>query len=186
MLYWVYDPKPGPGAFSPHLETKMGEFADGTANTILAAEITTGDGDGAIYRPGEPVRNRLYNGSHPWRYPNLPETAITAWGQDCAGNIGDHMSSNGWGWCGSNYTQTVFNTVAPPNWIYPTCIAEGPPGYSSDRNGIYPSRSEHGAGTMHALADGSVQFITDGIQYLTYQQLGTKAGGERTVAPSDN
>ena len=64
---------------------------------------------------------------------------------------------------GSNYTQTVFNTVAPPNWIYPTCIADGPPGYSSDRDGIYPSRSEHGRGAMHAMADGSVQFITDGV-----------------------
>ena len=185
MLYWVYDPKPGPGAFSPHLETKMGEFADGTANTILAAEVTSGDGDGAIYRPGEPVRDTLYNGPHPWRYPNLPETAITAWGQQCAVNIGNHLSSNGWGWCGSNYTQTVFNTVAPPNWIYPTCIATGPPGYSSDRDGIYPSRSEHGAGAMHAMADGSVQFLTDTVNYLTYQQLGTKAGGERTSGAID-
>ena len=85
MLYWVYDPKPGPGAFSPHLETKMGEFADGTATTILAAEVTTGDGDGSIYRPGEPVRDVI-----------VPRAAIRgairtcrkrpshAWGQQCA------------------------------------------------------------------------------------------------------
>jgi prepilin-type N-terminal cleavage/methylation domain-containing protein len=185
MLYFVYDPKPGPGAFSPQVETKMGEFSDGTAYTILAAEITTGDGDGGVYRPGEPVQNAYYGGSHPWRYPNLPETAIKAWGYQCAQRTWDHLSSNGWGWMGSNYTQTVFNTVAPPNWVYPTCSAVNPPGYANDRDGIYPSRSEHGAGSMHAVVDGSVRFITDTINFLTYQQLGTKAGGETVEWDTD-
>jgi prepilin-type N-terminal cleavage/methylation domain-containing protein len=177
-LYWVADLKSGPGAFSPHIETTMGEFSDGTSNTIMAAEINTGNGDDGQYVPGEPVRNSLYSGPAPWRYPNLDATNINSWGQQCALNIGDHLSSNGWGWMGSNYTQTVFNTVAPPNWIYPTCIATGPPGYSSDRDGIYPSRSTHGTGAMHGMGDGSVHFIVDTIDYNTYQFLGTKAGGE--------
>jgi hypothetical protein len=86
---------------------------------------------------------------------------------------------------GANYTQTVFNTVAPPNWIYPTCSATDPPGYANDRDGIYPARSEHGAGAMHALADGSVRFFTDGINFLSYQQLGSKAGGETVELPND-
>jgi hypothetical protein len=176
--------RPGPGAFSPQLETKMGEFADGTSNTILAAEIVTGDGEGGVYRQGEPVRNKLYSGSGPWRYPNLPQARIKAWGQQCWDGRMDHLSSNGWGWMGANYTQTIFNTVAPPNWIYPTCIATGPPGYSCDRPGIYPSRSEHGAGSMHALADGSIQFLTDTVDYLTYQRLGDKAGGEEASLPN--
>ena len=84
---------------------------------------------------------------------------------------------------GPNYTQTVFNTVAPPNWIYPTCIATGPPGYSSDRDGIYPSRSEHGNGAMHGMADGSVQFIINTVDYNLYQFLGTKDGGEPSQLP---
>jgi len=183
MLYWVYNSKSGPGAFSPHIETKMGEFGDGTAYTILAAEVTTGDGEGGVYRAGEPVMNALYSGSQPWLYPNLPEAAIEAWGVQCAARTYEHLSSNGWGWMGSNYTQTVFNTVAPPNWIYPTCIATGPPGYSSDRDGIYPSRSEHGAGSMHALADGSVRMIVDTVNFTTYQQLGSKSGGETAELP---
>lgn len=183
MLYWVYDMRSAPGAFSPNRETNMGEFSDGTSNTILAAEITTGDGDGGVYFPGEAVNWQLYTGPHPWSYPNLSEALITAWGQQCLTGIGNHMSSNGWGWMGSNYTQTVFNTVAPPNWIYPTCIATEPPGYSSDRDGIYPSRSQHGNGSMHAFADGSVKFIDDNIGFALYQALGTKAGQEAAEVP---
>ncbi len=183
-LYWVGDLRSGPGAFSPHMETTMGEFQDGTSNTIFAAEVTTGNGISGNYRPGEPVRNSTYSGPGPWRYPNLDEVNINAWGQQCALNIGNHLSSNGWGWMGSNYTQTVFNTVAPPNWIYPTCIATNPPGYSSDRDGVYPSRSEHGAGAMHGFADGSVHFIVDSIGFNTYQFLGTKAGGENAELPN--
>lgn len=183
-LWWVGNRSPSPGAFSPHVETKMGEFVDGTANTIFAAEINTGDGNGGMYKPGEPVANQLYSGPTPWHYPNLDENNINAWGYQCSLGIGSHLSSNGWGWMGSNYTQTVFNTVAPPNWRYPTCIATGPPGYSSDRDGIYPSRSEHGVGSMHAMADGSVQFINDTIDYNLYQYLGTKNGGEKAQLPN--
>jgi hypothetical protein len=182
-LEWVNGLRSGPGCFSPHIETSMGEIGDGTSNTFFAAEVTTGNGDGASYKPGEPVRNRQYGEARPWRYPNLQEPKITAWGLDCASGINDHLSSNGWGWMGSNYTQTVFNTVAPPNWIYPTCIATGPPGYSSDRDGIYPSRSEHGNGTMHGMGDGSVQFIINTVDYNLYQALGSKDGGENAQLP---
>ena len=117
------------------------------------------------------------SGGDPWIYPNLPQDAIVAWGQQCELNKNDHLSSNGWGWLGSNYTQTVFNTVVPPNWMYPTCIATGPPGYSSDRQGLYPSRSQHPGGSNHALADGSVRFIAETTNYTTYQHLGHREDG---------
>ena len=179
----------GPGAFSSHVETTLGNFTDGTANTIFAAEITTGDGNGSTYRPGEPVANVLAesNGvSRPWYYPNLPEDRLNLWGIQCLAGIGSHLSSNGWGWMGANYTQTMMNTVVPPNWIYPTCIANAPPGYSSDRPGVYPSRSDHGAGTMHGFADGSVHFVTDTINYNMYQYIGTKGGAERARTGNNN
>ncbi len=190
FMYWAGDwdtgnpESTGPGAFSPHVETTMGNFTDGTANTIFAAEIITGDGTSATYRPGEvtmgPGTADSNGVARPWRFPNLPEDRVSAYGIQCLANIGTHLSSAGWGWMGCNYTQTVMNTVVPPNWIYPTCTATGElPGYSSDRDGIYPSRSDHGAGAMHGFADGSVHFITDTINYDTYQAIGTKAGGER-------
>jgi prepilin-type N-terminal cleavage/methylation domain-containing protein len=163
-----------PGAFAPHKEIKLGDYRDGTANTIFAAEILTGDGRNNRYLAGEPIRNRQYSGSGMWEWPDVTEDKMEVWGLDCANNLGDHLSSNGWGWLGSNYTQTVFNTVVPPNWRYPTCIATGPPGYSSDRDGLYPSRSNHGPGALHLFADGSTHFIKDTTSFQLYQALGTR------------
>ena len=38
---------------------------------------------------------------------------------------------------------------------------------------------------MHALCDGSVRFFTETINFLLYQQLGTKAGGETVEIPNE-
>lgn len=189
-LNWVNPTnRQGPGAISPHKETAIADIRDGTSNTILAGEILSGDANGGSYLPGEPVRNVTYgsgSAGSAWEYPNANVTnqaTIEAWGANCEGNKGDHLSSNGWGFLGANYTQTIFNTVAGPNWRYPTCIATGPPGYSSDRDGIYPSRSFHPGGSQHALGDGSVRFISETIQWDLYQALGSKSGGEPVSPP---
>jgi len=166
-----------PGVFRMWHETKISDILDGTSNTIFAAEMLTGDNNGGMYTPGEPVRNAQFSGSR--SYPNtFTKADIDAWGQQCEANKNDHLSSNGWNWICCNMTQTVFNTVVPPNWQFPTCIAVNPPGMASDRDGAYPSRSFHPGGTVHALADGSVRFISETIKYDTYQALGTRAMGE--------
>jgi type II secretory pathway pseudopilin PulG len=176
----------GPGAFSPQKETSMSDIKDGTSNTIWAAEMLTGDGNGGAYWPGEPVRNAQYGAPRPWEYPSpsvTDQATVEAWGMQCEANKADHLSSNGWGWHGANYTQTCMNTVATPNWRYPTCIATGPPGYSSDRDGIYPSRSYHPGGSQHAIADGSVRFVAETVDWYVYQSAGTKSGGESVQLP---
>lgn len=188
-LYWASGSSTAhPGAFQAHHETKMAEFIDGTTNTILAAEITTGDGSwNGMFFAGESVADRQYPGAHPWNAPNLSEAAMNAWGDSClqhiTANPNRHLGSNGWGWLGSNYTQTVFNTVAPPNWQYPNCIAIGPPGYSCDRDGLYASRSYHSGGTVHVMGDGSTQFFSDNINFDLYQGLGTRKGKESVEIP---
>ena len=104
---------------------------------------------------------------------------IDAWGAQCETGKSSHLSTAGYHWLASNYTQNVFNTVAPPNYRYPTCIAGTTnPGFSSDRNGLYPARSRHPGGVNAAIADGSVNFISSTIDWLVYQGLGTRSGGE--------
>ena len=44
-------------------------------------------------------------------------------------------------------------------------------------------RSVHAAGAHFAMADGSVHFILDDIDYTLYQDLSTKAGGEVANLP---
>jgi prepilin-type processing-associated H-X9-DG protein len=44
--------------------------------------------------------------------------------------------------------------------------------------------SFHPGGANFAFADGSVHFIKDSINMLTYQSLGTRGGGEVVSADS--
>jgi prepilin-type processing-associated H-X9-DG protein len=46
------------------------------------------------------------------------------------------------------------------------------------------SSSFHPGGANFAFADGSVRFIKDSVSMLTYQQIGTRNGGE--VVSSDS
>ncbi len=167
-----------PGVFRMHKETAMRDVIDGTSNTIFASEMLRGDDDGSRYVPGEPVRNATYGS-----FPSVAQADIDAWGVQCEANKNDHLSSNGWHWQGANMTQTVFNTVAPPNYQYPTCIAVNPPGMASDRDGLYPARSRHPGGCNTAMVDGSVQFLTNSIEWGLYQGLGTRHGGEPVEVP---
>lgn len=167
-----------PGVFRMHVETAMRDVIDGTSNTIMASEMLRGDDSGGTYVPGEPVRNAQYGS-----FPSVSKADIDAWGVQCEANKHDHLSSNGWHWQGANMTQNVFNTVAPPNYQFPTCIAVNPPGMASDRDGLYPARSRHPGGCNTAMVDGSVQFLTDDIEWDLYQALGTRAGGEAVEVP---
>lgn len=172
-----------PGAFQAYRVTTFADFLDGTSNTVLMSEVLRGDGSGSVYSPGEPVRNATYSGPTPWYAPNgLKQADLATWGAECEANKSDHLSSNGWGWMGANYTQTVFNTAVTPNYRYPTCIAVGPPGYASDRHGLYPARSHHPGGVNTAMGDASVRFTAETIDFETYQAMGTRGGGEALQA----
>jgi prepilin-type N-terminal cleavage/methylation domain-containing protein/prepilin-type processing-associated H-X9-DG protein len=190
-LWWNGYTSAQNGAFRNDKETKFGDFSDGTSNTIFMSEQLIGDNNGSIYREGEVVRNAQFQVSdrNTWWGPALPGTnaALTqanmeTWGLACEANKNDHLSSNGWNWLCANMTQTIFNTAAPPNWRYPTCIAINPPGYASDRHGNYPARSAHPGGVNMALADGSVQFTAETVDFILYQSQGTRNGGEPTSA----
>jgi len=41
------------------------------------------------------------------------------------------------------------------------------------------ARSHHSGGVNAAFADGSVRFISDSINFVTWRQLGTRAGNEQ-------
>ena len=44
-------------------------------------------------------------------------------------------------------------------------------------------KSRHPGGAHFALADGSVRFVSETIDYRLYNELGTRAGGESVAAP---
>ena len=68
-------------------------------------------------------------------------------------------------------------------------MAQLPPGRlvpesAPEASSFINTSSFHPGGCNFAFADGSVRFIKDSVNMLTYQALGTRAGGE--VISSDS
>jgi hypothetical protein len=171
------------------MERNISDVTDGTSNTILLGEHRLGDNDNSFYRPGDVVRGITFTAAPNNQNSYWPITgnlydaaAIDAFGVQCQAGIANHHSHGGRNWVCPQPSQTIFNTVAPPNWKYPTC--QVCPGCSwFDSPGAFPARSFHPGGAMHALADGSVTFITNTIFAQTYCHLGNRSDGQSVTVP---
>lgn len=162
-----------PGIFSRDFERTYADITDGTSSTIMLGEQVLGDNDGSKFSVGDVVRAIPNVGMG-----NFPTDAqIAQYGQACLAGVGNHHSHGGREWITGMPMQTIFNTVAPPNWQYPNCQDCAGCGWM-DSNGVFPARSKHPGGVNHALADGSVKFISGDVNLQTYQWLGSRDGGE--------
>jgi len=168
------------------LERNMSDITDGTSNTIMLGEQLVGDNDRNFYRPGDIVRPQNFPGGNNLYWPvtgNLYDaTAVEQYGITCKAGINQHYAESGRYWISPLPSETVFNTVAPPNWKYPSCQTCSGCG-SFDSSGVFPSRSRHPGGAMHAMADGSVTIITDTINGQTYCHLGNRQDGVPVSVP---
>ena len=78
----------------------------------------------------------------------------------------------------------LFSTLYAPNTSQPDrfnyCLnnLDEAPCVNTGTDIVVSARSYHPGGVVSALADGSVRFLTEGINAETYQALGTRAGGE--------
>ncbi len=156
------------GVFGNNSRTRLTDITDGTSNTALFAEIKRGA------RPGDdnldvtvllpPVWDITSNAA---TNPNnlLPPAACDTPGANPLNYTGLQYEH------GSLVTALYTHTV-PPNYSGRDCIR----GLFYDQ-GHLAARSYHPGGVNIALADGSVRFISDGIQFSTWRALGTRAGG---------
>jgi prepilin-type processing-associated H-X9-DG protein len=84
-----------------------------------------------------------------------------------------------------NFLQTYSHTL-PPNWNRK--VSSGTQQYNcgnfSDLNQAHIAASSyHTGGVNMCMGDGSVRFVTDSVDFVVWQGVGTKAGGEVATLP---
>jgi prepilin-type N-terminal cleavage/methylation domain-containing protein/prepilin-type processing-associated H-X9-DG protein len=171
------------GIISQFLERRMAEVTDGLSNTILAGEVLSGSNAPMPGGPGLYPFDIIYVNAGPYAgivnldFPTQAE--LDKIGQAAVGSPvapAGVMSNNGTLPLWYAASQSLFTTAAPPNWIYPSTAEACCPGGAHDWGGgsILPPRSFHGGGVNVVLGDGSVRFVSDDVQLLTWQRLGNR------------
>jgi prepilin-type N-terminal cleavage/methylation domain-containing protein len=177
QLGWLNNATSNVGIFNVNYSVRFSDIKDGTSSTICAAEGLIGDNNNSVYDIADYVRSVPLPGTWTNATVSPPASEVLAYGQACASGISDHRSTGGRDWLPGTIATNIFNTIAPPNWIYPSCSECATCGYSDDR-GVYPSRSYHVGGTHHLMGDGAVRFMANNIDLSLYQKLGTRASKE--------
>lgn len=143
------------------------DILDGTSYTAMISEQILGSGGPVITNPSlVDVRNM-------WgRWPQMAPVSDAA----CA-SITTFDQDTGARWADGECQYEEYNHHYPPNinncW---DCIAF--------EFGWKAARSRHPGGVNVALCDGSVHFITDGIDINVWHALGSRNGGE-VISNSD-
>jgi prepilin-type N-terminal cleavage/methylation domain-containing protein/prepilin-type processing-associated H-X9-DG protein len=165
------------GMFQAAVKGAFDQITDGLSNTAAFSESTLGEGPtsatGAI--PGDPQKVYGYVGN-----PFNPSECATAttWNFE---NLRGYLWATGEIRCGS------YNHFYPPNSPNYDCVTDLPISSGAQAYtgiGFRAARSNHAGGVNLLLADGSVRFVTNGIQPETWSALSTRAGGETISDPN--
>ncbi|WP_422925057.1 DUF1559 domain-containing protein [Singulisphaera sp. PoT] len=156
------------------------DIQDGTSNTVCFSERVKGVDSGLDpLKPTSSVSN-----TSNW-YPNaspmvdylscmtLPPTASNLADLSLSGTPANTDSSMGSYWhLGLGRTGGIYTNIMTPNtW---SCVTN-----NSDMNGaLLTASSRHPGGVNCLFSDGSVKFVKNSINYLTWWAVGTIANGE--------
>ena len=174
----------------------LNEVLDGTSNTVAMSERCRGafNGGGLGQTNPQPIKTGTATG-----LGNLNTNPATNPGSCLAqvGSSGNYYANpaivkNRFGhlWTDGQMERVGFTTVIAPNG--PACTGDA--NINADcRSGVYPPSSYHPGGALAVMADGSVRFVSEGIDtgnlsfsevtsgpspYGVWGALGSKSGGE--------
>jgi prepilin-type N-terminal cleavage/methylation domain-containing protein len=181
--WFVFDPATGSGgsgAFFPNSSLSLGEFVDGTSNTVMIGEVKAwtpylrngGPGTTAIPETVADVQAAVSTGAE------FKNTGHTEWPDGRVHHTGVTMT-------------LTPNTVVPytqggqtldvdyNSWQEGKNGSSGSPTYAA-----ITSRSFHTGMVQVALMDGSVQNISNDIDLSVWRAMGTRHGQE-VISPDD-
>jgi prepilin-type processing-associated H-X9-DG protein len=162
----------GDGMFGPSSVVKIASVTDGTSNTLFFGEQTRFPNEpgssqfswvtlaawwGDSTYSNTANSSRITAGAYTVPRPNAPPDATPTFAV--------------WNACFANCN-------VPPDWLKNAV----PPGGPCLQLGQWAFHGLHPGGVNFAFADGSVKFIKDTINPMTYRGLGTRASGEVTSA----
>jgi prepilin-type N-terminal cleavage/methylation domain-containing protein/prepilin-type processing-associated H-X9-DG protein len=171
---------PTTGLFGYQVCYGMRNCLDGTSSTIAFAESTVGN-------PNPQTRQKNVGltsvnipaaamipdaSSDPANTANGLAACDTAWNNGGVGIYGVRGLMWGYG----NMGFTMFNTIAKPNSVASWAFCGNT--YSTAMPTYSEADSYHAGGVNTLMADGSVKFIKDSINQMTWFALGTKGNGE--------
>jgi prepilin-type processing-associated H-X9-DG protein len=198
--FWnVVLPAASTGMFTYGQSYGLRDATDGSSNTVAFFEKLSGK-NGQNYMkgsaPGDGYRgNMLITGSdapansrilNVATNPDVVRAAVAACRTQFqnvrtggTGNIHDYP---GWRWAMGMSGVTMGNTVQPPNDSFGGCRYDTRPDVWPDDGYTYGASSPHPGGVNVTMGDGSVRFVKDSVNLVTWWALGTRDGGEAISA----
>lgn len=170
------------GMFNPSVVRRHKDITDGLSKTVMGAEFLGGKGPGganALY-PYDMFNVGNAPGGKIWPAADfVTEADLETLGSAMASATAT-SNAGGWFWTRGLGTQTLINTVAPPNWRHGNLVNAIGSFISDGTFRATPPRSLHGGGAGVVMGDGSVRFASDNIDLLTFQRLGHRSDGNVT------
>jgi prepilin-type N-terminal cleavage/methylation domain-containing protein/prepilin-type processing-associated H-X9-DG protein len=159
---------------------RITSISDGTSNTAMFSEVMRAT-------EGWPhISNTRTNTSI------ILDNSVDSGSDSDGRNIGSCSSGSPWtatiSYIGLEYDRNLtgldlYTHTLPPNWNR----LESPQRYNCSDNAAkvlhVAASSYHVGGVNVCMADGSVRFVIDGIDFPTWQAMGTRAGGEPLSEP---
>jgi len=181
-VVWVGNSFNGMFAYQKPAERSMKDVTDGLSNTLMISEYLSGTGLTSkatypfdIFYAGDSDFTAVANKD----FATVAElTQIGKDAQTLSGGSPGFRSNNGGNWAWYAAGHSTLTTAATPNWQYPSAGGGCCPGGAHDwTNAVISPRSMHSGGVNAGLGDGSVRFITNTVDLLTFQRLGARNDG---------
>jgi prepilin-type N-terminal cleavage/methylation domain-containing protein len=155
------------GIFGYLSRTPFADILDGLSNTAFFSEKLRGNGN-----PNP--RSDLF--IIPYGSAQSLQATWTTCSSIAPATATPLTSKWGYSWCMGENCCTQYNHVAAPNQY--SCGGIGFPGTMSNMPMQVSPSSNHPNGVNVCMGDGTVRFVNDGIDLLTWRALGTRRNGE--------